>query len=132
MSGLLHCADADVNVTASRDPYFAVVCRLFGREDLLKDPRFASASLRGDHNDYLLAQINEVAKNRKALEVADALNAAIVVDLHESGLAAPSTITLGGRLAIRAALVNHRTSERDLDTLVEAVLRFGAKRAASG
>lgn len=63
---------------------------------------------------------------------ADALNAAIVVDLHESGLAAPSTITLGGRLAIRAALVNHRTSERDLDTLVEAVLRFGAKRAASG
>jgi glutamate/tyrosine decarboxylase-like PLP-dependent enzyme len=62
----------------------------------------------------------------------DALNAGIVVDLHEGGLAAPSTVTLDGRLAIRAALVNHRTDERDLDALVEAVRRFGAKRAGSG
>lgn len=56
----------------------------------------------------------------------DALNAAIVRVLHESGLAAPSTTVLDGRLAIRAAIVNHRTEARDIDTLVDAVLRFGA------
>jgi glutamate/tyrosine decarboxylase-like PLP-dependent enzyme len=61
---------------------------------------------------------------------ADALNAAIVIDLHEQGIAAPSTITLGGRLAIRAAIVNHRTEERDLDALVDGVLRLGSERAA--
>jgi len=48
-----------------------------------------------------------------------------VADLHESGLAAPSTTTLGGHLVIRAAIVNHRTRAEDLDTLVEAVLRLG-------
>jgi aromatic-L-amino-acid decarboxylase len=61
-------------------------------------------------------------------EDADALNAAIVVALHESGVAAPSTITLGGRLSIRAAIVNHRTSVQDLDALVDAVRRLGQQR----
>lgn len=55
----------------------------------------------------------------------DALNRRVVADLHESGLAAPSTTTLDGHLVIRAAIVNHRTREADLDTLVEAVLRLG-------
>jgi glutamate/tyrosine decarboxylase-like PLP-dependent enzyme len=60
----------------------------------------------------------------------DALNAAIVADLHESGLAAPSTTLLGGRLAIRAAIVNHRTQPRDADALVDAVLQLAARRGA--
>ena len=55
----------------------------------------------------------------------DALNRRVVADLHESGLAAPSTTTLDGHLVIRAAIVNHRTREADLDTLVDAVLRLG-------
>ena len=46
----------------------------------------------------------------------------MVAELHESGLAAPSTTTLDGHLVIRAAIVNHRTRREDLDTLVEAVL----------
>jgi len=62
---------------------------------------------------------------------ADALNARIVADLHESGIAAPSTTMIDGRLAIRAAIVNHRTEQRDVDALVEAVLAFGAESAAS-
>jgi aromatic-L-amino-acid/L-tryptophan decarboxylase len=62
----------------------------------------------------------------------DALNARIVADLHESGIAAPSTTTIDGRLAIRAAIVNHRTNERDIDALVDAVLALGAAGAASG
>jgi len=61
----------------------------------------------------------------------DRLNARIVADLHESGIAAPSTTMIGGRLAIRAALVNHRTEPRDIDALLKAVLKFGAIAAAA-
>jgi aromatic-L-amino-acid/L-tryptophan decarboxylase len=55
----------------------------------------------------------------------DAINARIVADLHESGIVAPSTTTIGGRLAIRAAIVNHRTGLNEIDALVEAVLSLG-------
>ena len=64
-------------------------------------------------------------------EDSDRLNAKIVADLHESGIAAPSTTTIGDRLAIRAAIVNHRTEPRDVDALLNAVLKFGAAAAAS-
>ena len=62
---------------------------------------------------------------------ADVLNAAIVADLQESGVAAPSTTRIDGRLAIRAAIFNHRTRECDVDALVEAVLRHGNRRCSS-
>ncbi len=57
---------------------------------------------------------------------ADRLNAKIVAYLHESGVAAPSTTIIGDRLAIRAAIVNHRTEPRDIDAMLKAVLRLGA------
>jgi aromatic-L-amino-acid/L-tryptophan decarboxylase len=60
---------------------------------------------------------------------ADALNAEIVADIHESGIAAPSTTTIRGDLAIRAAIVNHRPDTCDVDALIEAVLRYGTARA---
>jgi glutamate/tyrosine decarboxylase-like PLP-dependent enzyme len=60
-----------------------------------------------------------------------ALNGEIVADLQETGIAAPSTTTIDGRLAIRTAIVNHRTEERDLDALVEGVLAFGRLREKS-
>jgi glutamate/tyrosine decarboxylase-like PLP-dependent enzyme len=56
---------------------------------------------------------------------ADRVNAKIVADLHESGIVAPSTTILDGRLAIRAAIVNHRTEARDVDALIEATLALG-------
>jgi aromatic-L-amino-acid/L-tryptophan decarboxylase len=74
------------------------------------------------------AQLNIVCFRYRAAN-SDAVNREIVVDLHESGIAAPSTTVLDGRLAIRVAIVNHRTAERDVDALVEAVLRFGTARA---
>lgn len=52
----------------------------------------------------------------------DAFNAALVADLHEDGSFAPSTTRIDGRLAIRAAIVNHRTCEDDVDGLVNAIL----------
>ncbi|HEX7749315.1 MAG TPA: pyridoxal-dependent decarboxylase [Bordetella sp.] len=63
-------------------------------------------------------------------EQADQLNAAIVVALHEAGVAAPSTTTVDGKLVIRAAIVNHRTGTADVDRLVDAVLEIGQRMAA--
>jgi aromatic-L-amino-acid/L-tryptophan decarboxylase len=56
---------------------------------------------------------------------ADRLNAEIVADLHEAGRVAPSLTTIGGRAAIRAAIVNHRTAAADVEALVSSVLGFG-------
>ncbi|MGH7119051.1 MAG: pyridoxal phosphate-dependent decarboxylase family protein [Acetobacteraceae bacterium] len=58
----------------------------------------------------------------------DALNAAIVADLQEAGIAAPSTTRIGGRLAIRVAIVNHRTRPEDITAVVDSVLRIGHAR----
>ncbi|HEX4098241.1 MAG TPA: pyridoxal-dependent decarboxylase, partial [Caulobacteraceae bacterium] len=55
-------------------------------------------------------------------------NAAIAADLQEAGRVAPSTTTLGGRTAIRAAIVNHRTGPEDIEALVEGVLASGRRR----
>lgn len=56
---------------------------------------------------------------------ADRVNADIVVALQESGIAAPSTTMIGGQLAIRAAIVNHRTNAGDIDALINATIAFG-------
>jgi glutamate/tyrosine decarboxylase-like PLP-dependent enzyme len=62
---------------------------------------------------------------------ADAVNRAIVIDLQESGVTAPSTTRVGGALAIRVAIVNHRCRAPDLDLLVDEVLRRGRTYAAA-
>jgi glutamate/tyrosine decarboxylase-like PLP-dependent enzyme len=60
----------------------------------------------------------------------DTLNRDVVADIQESGIAAPSTTVLEGKLAIRAAIVNHRTDVADIDALIAAVLEFGARRCS--
>jgi aromatic-L-amino-acid decarboxylase len=60
----------------------------------------------------------------------DRLNAEIVADLQESGIAAPSTARLPKGLAIRVNLTNHRTADADLDLLLEAVIACGERRLA--
>ena len=74
-------------------------------------------------------QLNIVCFRYRAAD-ADKVNGDIVVDLQESGIAAPSTTVLDGKLAIRAAIVNHRTDVCDIDALVAAVLEFGAQRSS--
>lgn len=64
-------------------------------------------------------------------EAHDDLNAEIVMDLQVDGVAAPSTTRLGGRLAIRVNITNHRTQVGDLDMLVNAVVRLGKIRLNS-
>ncbi len=55
----------------------------------------------------------------------DRVNAEIVARLQESGIAAPSTTVLDGRLAIRAAIVNHRSNRSDIDAFVDAAIDLG-------
>ncbi|HTW86168.1 MAG TPA: aminotransferase class V-fold PLP-dependent enzyme [Candidatus Sulfotelmatobacter sp.] len=57
----------------------------------------------------------------------DRLNAAVAVAVQESGAAVPSTTRLGGRLALRACFINHRTRLDDLDVLMAAVRSAAAE-----
>ncbi len=88
--------------------------------------RYLELRILGTSELELLApvQLNIVCFRHRGPD-ADKLNGKIVVDLHESGIAAPSTTTIGGQLAIRAAIVNHRTEQRDIDALIKGVLHFG-------
>lgn len=55
----------------------------------------------------------------------DRVNSEIVIRLQESGIVAPSTTLLNGRVAIRAAITNHRTTRSDIETLVNSTIRLG-------
>ncbi|CCD97771.1 pyridoxal-dependent decarboxylase [Bradyrhizobium sp. STM 3809] len=91
--------------------------------------RYLQQRVRDEPELELLAPVNlNIVCFRYRCQDADAVNGAVVADLHESGLAAPSTTMLEGRLAIRAAIVNHRTDMRDIDRLIAAVLAFGRRR----
>ena len=59
----------------------------------------------------------------------DRVNRTVVADLQEAGAVAPSLTRIHGKAAIRAALFNHRTEERDIDTLIEQTLVFGHRAA---
>ena len=77
----------------------------------------------------LLAPVNlNIVCFRYRADDANQVNGEIVIDIQESGISAPSTTMLDGQLAIRAAIVNHRTDTCDLDALIAAVLEFGARR----
>ena len=70
-------------------------------------------------------ELNIVCFRYRAGDDAHRVNARIVADLHEAGDVAPSTTVIDGRLAIRAAIVNHRTSRAEIDTLIEKVVAAG-------
>jgi glutamate/tyrosine decarboxylase-like PLP-dependent enzyme len=61
----------------------------------------------------------------------DHLTRQVVIDLHDRGVAAPSTTILDGKTVIRAAILNHRTTEDDIDEFV-AALEASARRVMSG
>jgi aromatic-L-amino-acid decarboxylase len=69
-------------------------------------------------------ELNIVCFRFRTLD-ADRINAQIVVDLQECGSVAPSTTTINGCVAIRAAIVNHRTSRTEIDALVDETLALG-------
>lgn len=63
---------------------------------------------------------------------ADTVNETLVAQLQLSGICAPSSTVLNGRLAIRAAIVNHRTTRHDIDALIETTCALGQICAEEG
>ena len=55
-------------------------------------------------------------------------NKDLVADLQESGIAAPSTTTLGGKLCVRAGIFNHRSTKADADALVDGLIEMATRR----
>jgi len=53
------------------------------------------------------------------------LNADLVADIQQSGIAAPSTTLLDRRLAIRVNITNHRTDEAVLEAMLAALVARG-------
>ena len=92
--------------------------------------RHLEARIRAEAELELLApaQLNIVAFRYRAADP-DTVNAQIVADLQEAGLVAPSATTIDGKFAIRAALFNHRTEQRDADILISETLKFGKARS---
>ncbi len=58
----------------------------------------------------------------EAGEDPDALNAEVVAEVQKRGIAAPSTTRIGGTLAIRCCLMNHRATADDMDITVDGIL----------
>jgi len=53
------------------------------------------------------------------------LNEELLIQLHESGIAVPSSTTIDGKYALRVAITNHRSRREDFDVLVREVVRLG-------
>ena len=53
------------------------------------------------------------------------LNAEILMQLHERGIAAPSSTVLNGQFTIRVAICNHRSRRSDFEALVAGVIAIG-------
>jgi glutamate/tyrosine decarboxylase-like PLP-dependent enzyme len=94
--------------------------------------RYLEARILAEPRLELLApvQLNIVCFRYRAVDP-NRVNGEIVIDIQESGVAAPSTTVLAGQLALRVAIVNHRTDICDIDNLIAAVLEFGARRSAA-
>jgi glutamate/tyrosine decarboxylase-like PLP-dependent enzyme len=55
----------------------------------------------------------------------NALNREILMELHERGIATPTSTLLDGKYAIRAAITNHRSRKEDFEALVRETIRLG-------
>ena len=55
------------------------------------------------------------------------LNKELLIQLHESGVAAPSYTLIDGKYALRVAITNHRSRRQDFEVLVNEVVRLGNK-----
>ena len=58
-------------------------------------------------------------------EALNDFNAELLMQLHESGIAAPSSTMINDAFAIRVAICNHRSRRADFDELVQGVVRIG-------
>jgi glutamate/tyrosine decarboxylase-like PLP-dependent enzyme len=58
------------------------------------------------------------------------LNAELLMQLQERGIAAPSSTQLNGKFSIRVAICNHRSTRSDFDALLEGSVNLGRQLLA--
>jgi crotonobetainyl-CoA:carnitine CoA-transferase CaiB-like acyl-CoA transferase len=63
-------------IVATTDPQFGRACRAIGHPHLIQDPRFGSIAARIEHRLELLAELEEIFRNREAAHWIDVLTAA--------------------------------------------------------
>jgi aromatic-L-amino-acid/L-tryptophan decarboxylase len=63
-------------------------------------------------------------------EALNHLNKELLIQLQETGIAAPSYTTLTGRYCLRIAISNHRSNQDDFDLLAKEVVRIGRELEA--
>jgi glutamate/tyrosine decarboxylase-like PLP-dependent enzyme len=56
------------------------------------------------------------------------LNRELLMELHERGIAVPTSTVLHGKYALRVAITNHRSRKEDFETLVRETERLGKER----
>ena len=56
----------------------------------------------------------------------------LVLDMHETGIAAPSWTTIGGESVVRCAIVNHRTTRADIDRMMDTMTGLALSRSEAG
>ncbi|MEM7234782.1 MAG: pyridoxal-dependent decarboxylase, partial [Planctomycetota bacterium] len=61
----------------------------------------------------------------------NAINTELLLRLQESGFVVPSSTTIDGRFALRAAITNHRTRWHDLAQITELVVTLGREIESS-
>lgn len=62
---LWRCRDGWFALITPQDDEFAAMCRVFGRPDLLDDPRFANLLTRRDNADALRAELDPIAAQQE-------------------------------------------------------------------
>ena len=63
--------------------------------------------------------------DRLATTSVDNLNKELLLRLHESGIAIPSSTVINNKYALRVAITNHRSRRADFDLLVNTVVKLG-------
>lgn len=74
-SGAFRTRDGLLNIAANKQEQFEAIMELIGREDLIKDPRFADREDRKRHRVELTAELETELASRSAADWEQALNA---------------------------------------------------------
>jgi glutamate/tyrosine decarboxylase-like PLP-dependent enzyme len=102
------------------------------RADLAHAQRLARTVAASEALELLApVPLSAVVFRHRHGEGADALNAAILARVIARGRVYLSNATVGGRFALRACFVNHRTEDADVDAIVPEVLAAAREVAGS-
>lgn len=71
--GLFPAADGWVTIACHTDAWWAILCRLIARDDLIEDPRTATSPARVENRDYVYGEIGAFTSSRSKAELLELL-----------------------------------------------------------